>query len=76
MLRTLGSYTDYWMHRKQFITQYASATFMSYLFSVGHRTPHKITLSRQTGNVWMTELLPGIFDNFCIDVASVANFLF
>ncbi|CAO3644378.1 unnamed protein product [Mucor hiemalis] len=59
MLRTLGSYTDYWMHRKQFITQYASATFMSYLFSVGHRTPHKITLSRQTGNVWMTELLPG-----------------
>lgn len=59
MLRTLGSYTDYWMHRKQFISQYAAATFMSYLFSVGHRTPHKITLSRKTGNVWMTELLPG-----------------
>ncbi|KAG2212646.1 hypothetical protein INT47_000623 [Mucor saturninus] len=59
MLRTLGSYTDYWMHRKQFIAQYATATFMSYLFSVGHRTPHKITLSRKNGNIWMTELLPG-----------------
>lgn len=59
MLRTLGSYTDYWMHRKQFIAQYATATFMSYLFSVGHRTPHKITMSRKTGSVWMTELLPG-----------------
>lgn len=59
MLRTLGSYTDYWMHRKQFIAQYATATFMSYLFSVGHRTPHKITISRKYGNVWMTELLPG-----------------
>ncbi|EPB81798.1 hypothetical protein HMPREF1544_11483 [Mucor circinelloides 1006PhL] len=59
MLRTLGSYTDYWMHRKQFIAQYATATFMSYLFSVGHRTPHKITISRKTGSVWMTELLPG-----------------
>ncbi|GAA5802218.1 hypothetical protein HPULCUR_007681 [Helicostylum pulchrum] len=59
MLRTLNSYTDYWMHRKQFIAQYATATFMSYLFNVGHRTPHKITLSRKNGNVWMTELLPG-----------------
>ncbi|KAI9356612.1 hypothetical protein BD770DRAFT_444067 [Pilaira anomala] len=59
MLRTLNSYTDYWMHRKQFIAQYATATFMSYLFNVGHRTPHKITISRKNGNVWMTELLPG-----------------
>ncbi|KAI8989366.1 hypothetical protein BDB01DRAFT_537511 [Pilobolus umbonatus] len=59
MLRTLGSYTDYWMHRKQFIAQYATATFMSYLFSVAHRTPHKVTISRINGNVWMTEFLPG-----------------
>lgn len=63
MLRTLASYTDYWMHRKQFIAQYATATFMSYLFSVGHRTPHKITLSRKNGNIWMTELLPGKFSS-------------
>jgi transformation/transcription domain-associated protein len=59
MLRTLRSYSDYWFHRKRFISQYATATFMSYLFSIGHRTPHKITISRKTGNIWMTELLPG-----------------
>ncbi|CAO3698502.1 unnamed protein product [Rhizopus microsporus] len=59
MLRSLASYDDYWFHRKRFIAQYATATFMTYLFNVGHRTPHKIAISRQTGNVWMTEFLPG-----------------
>ncbi|KAG1055750.1 hypothetical protein G6F43_002312 [Rhizopus delemar] len=63
MLRTLRSYSDYWFHRKRFISQYATATFMSYLFSIGHRTPHKITISRKTGNIWMTELLPGWSQN-------------
>ncbi|OAD77362.1 hypothetical protein PHYBLDRAFT_36397 [Phycomyces blakesleeanus NRRL 1555(-)] len=59
MLNTMDSYTDYWMLRKQFTSQYATATFMTYIFSVGHRTPHKIAISRSTGNVLMTELLPG-----------------
>jgi transformation/transcription domain-associated protein len=59
MLRLLGSYTDYWMHRKQFIGQYATSTFISYLFSIGQRTPHRMSISRETGNVWMTEMLPG-----------------
>ncbi|KAI8370186.1 hypothetical protein EDC96DRAFT_563874 [Choanephora cucurbitarum] len=59
MLRTLDSYTEYWSHRKQFISQYAAATFASYLFSIGNRTPHKMTVSRQQGDLWMTELLPG-----------------
>lgn len=74
MLRTLNSYTDYWMHRKQFIAQYATATFMSYLFNVGHRTPHKITISRKNGNVWMTELLPGmIFIIYFYSMAPLSN---
>ncbi|KAI7863236.1 hypothetical protein BDF14DRAFT_1989138 [Spinellus fusiger] len=59
MLNTMDSYTDYWMLRKQFTSQYATATFMTYIFSVGHRTPHKIAISRSTGDVLMTELLPG-----------------
>ncbi|KAI8099099.1 uncharacterized protein BX664DRAFT_310101 [Halteromyces radiatus] len=59
MLREMGSYTDYWMARKQFTAQYATATFMNYIFSVGHRTPHKIAISRATGGVWMMEVLPG-----------------
>ncbi|KAF7725495.1 hypothetical protein EC973_009595 [Apophysomyces ossiformis] len=59
MLRAMGSYADYWMIRKQFTAQYATATFMTYIFSVGHRTPHRIAISRSTGDVWMTEFLPG-----------------
>ncbi|KAI8643328.1 hypothetical protein BD408DRAFT_342632 [Parasitella parasitica] len=59
LFKTMSSYTDYWMLRKRFTAQYATATFMAYIFSVGHRMPHKIMISRSTGNVWMTELLPG-----------------
>ncbi|KAG2237337.1 hypothetical protein INT48_009070 [Thamnidium elegans] len=59
LFKTMSSYTDYWMLRKRFISQYATATLMSYIFSVGHRMPHKIMIARSTGNVWMTELLPG-----------------
>ncbi|KAG1474893.1 hypothetical protein G6F56_000065 [Rhizopus delemar] len=59
LLKAMNSYSDYWMLRKRFIAQYATATFMTYIFSVGNRMPHKIMLSRSTGNVWMTEFLPG-----------------
>ena len=58
MLRTMGSYTDYYMLRKQFTAQYATATFMTYIFSVGQRTPNRIAISRSTGDVWMTEFVP------------------
>ncbi|KAI9246865.1 hypothetical protein BY458DRAFT_560504 [Sporodiniella umbellata] len=58
MLRTLKSFGDYWLHRQRFMAQYATATVMSYLLSLGHRTPHKLTISRETGHLWMTELLP------------------
>ncbi|KAI8983535.1 hypothetical protein BDB01DRAFT_850672 [Pilobolus umbonatus] len=59
LFRIMRTYTDYWMLRKRFTTQYAMSTLMSYIFSVGHRMPHKIMISRKTGNVWMTEFLPG-----------------
>ncbi|KAI9486745.1 MAG: hypothetical protein EXX96DRAFT_53394 [Benjaminiella poitrasii] len=56
MLRILDSYTDYWMHRKRFIAQYATATFMCYLFNIERRLPHKIMISCKTGNIYMKEL--------------------
>ncbi|KAI8880605.1 hypothetical protein K501DRAFT_224440 [Backusella circina FSU 941] len=59
LFKTMKTYTDYWMLRKRFTSQYATATFMTYIFSVGHRMPHKIMISRSTGNVWMIELQPG-----------------
>ena len=31
---------------------------MTYIMSMASRYPHKIVISRRTGNVWGTELLP------------------
>jgi len=33
---------------------------MTYIMSMGTRYPHKIVISRNTGNVWGTELLPSM----------------
>jgi len=58
MLKTLNSYTDYWMVRKQFTNQLATATFITYVMSIGHRQPFKFCISRSTGNIWMVDMLP------------------
>lgn len=58
MLKTLKSYTDYWMVRKQFTTQLATATFITYIMSIGHRQPFKFCISRSSGNIWMVDMLP------------------
>ncbi|OZJ06116.1 hypothetical protein BZG36_01053 [Bifiguratus adelaidae] len=58
MSKTMKSYTDLWMVRKQFTSQLATSTFMTYIMSVGQRQPHKLYISRATGNVWISELLP------------------
>ena len=60
MSETLASSMDYWVHRKQFTKQLASITFMTYLMSVGHRHPHKIYISKQSGNIWGSEFVPGL----------------
>lgn len=59
MLKSMSSYTDFWMIRKQFTAQLATTTFMTYIMSVAHRQPCKFFISRNNGNIWMTELLPG-----------------
>ncbi|KAG0350003.1 hypothetical protein BG005_010446 [Podila minutissima] len=58
MTRNMKSYTDLWMIRKQFTTQMASVTFLTYIMSIGHRFPTKWFISLQTGNVWTSDMLP------------------
>ncbi|KAJ3037893.1 hypothetical protein HDV00_001237 [Rhizophlyctis rosea] len=60
MLRTLQSYADLWIMRKQFTQSMAAATFMTYVLSIGGRQPHKFHISRATGNVWLSDLLPSL----------------
>ncbi|KAJ1929691.1 transcription-associated protein 1 [Tieghemiomyces parasiticus] len=48
----------YWRFRQQVTAQLALSTFMTYVLSAGHRYPHKFQVSRATGRVWATELVP------------------
>ncbi|KAL6722004.1 transcription-associated protein 1 [Lecanora helva] len=60
---TYPSYPDFFLFRKQFSYQMASLTFMTYIMHIYARFPHKISISRATGNVWGTELIPALFSN-------------
>ncbi|KAJ3344480.1 hypothetical protein HDU83_005150 [Entophlyctis luteolus] len=67
MMKKMKTFSDLWNMRKHFTGQMAAVTVMTYLFSIGHRTPQKFNISMRTGDVWSSDLLPSI---------SNANFLF
>jgi len=50
---------ELWRMRKQFALQVASSSFMTYLFCLSSRHPSRFQISRSTGLIAMTELLPG-----------------
>ena len=54
------SFADYFLFRRQFAYQFATLTFMTYIVPMAQRYPHKIAISRSTGNVWGVDLLPSI----------------
>ncbi|KAJ1975068.1 transcription-associated protein 1, partial [Dimargaris xerosporica] len=58
VLRFTPTYADFWLFRKQFTSQLAAMTFMTYISSSGHRYPHKIHVSRGGGSVWTAEMVP------------------
>ncbi|KAJ3029169.1 UNVERIFIED_CONTAM: hypothetical protein HDU68_012852 [Siphonaria sp. JEL0065] len=67
MMKKMKSYMDLWNMRKQFTNQMAAVTYMTYLFSIGHRYPSKYHISIRTGDVWTSDLLPTISNtNFLI----------
>lgn len=57
---TYPSYSDFFLFRKQFSYQMASLTFMTYIMHMSARFPHKLSISRATGNVWGSELIPAL----------------
>lgn len=56
--RTFPDFGDYFLFRRRFAYQYAATTFMTYILCADKRYPHKINISRGTGNVWSAELMP------------------
>ncbi|KAF8460620.1 hypothetical protein BDZ91DRAFT_851440 [Kalaharituber pfeilii] len=60
LTKSYTSSAEFFLFRRQFCYQYAALTFMTYVMSMSARYPHKIVISRQTGNIWGTELLPAM----------------
>lgn len=54
------NFSDFWLFRRQFAFQYAAVAFMTYVMHMGNRYPNKIMISRSTGDIWGTELIPTI----------------
>lgn len=60
MIRTLNGPSELWRMRKQFTTQVAATSFMTYVLCLTSRLPTRFHLSRATGQIAMSELLPGV----------------
>ncbi|KZT26868.1 FAT-domain-containing protein [Neolentinus lepideus HHB14362 ss-1] len=63
MLRTMEGPSELWRMRKQFTLQIASTSFMTYVLCLTSRLPSRFHVSRNTGLIAMSELLPGVAQN-------------
>ncbi|KAI0092413.1 atypical/PIKK/TRRAP protein kinase [Irpex rosettiformis] len=59
MLRTMNGPSELWRMRKQFALQIAANSFLTYAFAFSSRHPSRFTISRTSGLITMSELLPG-----------------
>nr|XP_019007357.1 transformation/transcription domain-associated protein [Kwoniella pini CBS 10737]OCF46138.1 transformation/transcription domain-associated protein [Kwoniella pini CBS 10737] len=58
MIRTMDSPESLWLMRKQFALQTATTMFLTYVCCLSNRTPSRFYISRKTGLMYMTEILP------------------
>jgi len=63
--------SELWKIRKQFALQLAACSFMTYVFCLSSRHPTRFHISRTTGQIAMTELLPGASESRQLRVESV-----
>ncbi|WFD31947.1 transcription-associated protein 1 [Malassezia sp. CBS 17886] len=58
MIRTMSSPSDLWLMRKQFTLQMATTMFLTYILFVSARFPGRIHISRSSGAVIMSDVVP------------------
>ncbi|KAK4687186.1 transformation/transcription domain-associated protein, partial [Tremellales sp. Uapishka_1] len=58
MIKTMSDAESLWLMRKQFALQTATVMFLTYTCCLSNRTPGRFHLSRKTGLMYMTEILP------------------
>lgn len=71
MALTMNQPEELWRMRKQFALQIATTSFMTYLFSIANRWPARFLISRSTGVVAMTDLLPGLPFSFHFTISFI-----
>jgi transformation/transcription domain-associated protein len=54
------SFADFWLFRKTFATQLAALTFATYALFMSGRSPSKFMISRGSGKLWGTDLVPSM----------------
>ncbi|KAI9850594.1 MAG: hypothetical protein M1838_005379 [Thelocarpon superellum] len=54
------SFDGFWLFRRHFSYQLAALTFMTYIMHMNNRYPHKLSISRASGQCWGSELIPAI----------------
>jgi transformation/transcription domain-associated protein len=59
MSKTMAGPSELWTMRKQFASQLATSSFMTFLFAIPQRTAARFTVSRESGKIVMHELIPG-----------------
>ncbi|KAF1954112.1 hypothetical protein CC80DRAFT_493961 [Byssothecium circinans] len=57
---TYPSFADFWLFRRTFSYQLAALTFLTYVMHMNTRYPQKISISRGSGKVWGSELIPSM----------------
>lgn len=57
---TYPNFSDFWLFRRTFSYQLAALTFMTYVMHMNTRYPHKLSISRGSGRVWGSELIPSM----------------
>ncbi|WVR08546.1 hypothetical protein IAU60_005601 [Kwoniella sp. DSM 27419] len=58
MIKSMGNPESLWLMRKQFAQQTATTMFLTYVCCLSNRTPSRFYISRKTGSMYMTEILP------------------
>ena len=52
------NFEDFWLFRRHFSYQFAAVTFMTYVMHITNRYPSKLSISRGSGDLWASELIP------------------
>ena len=62
MTKTMCGPQELWRMRKAFTLQLAAVSFMTYTLCMNSRQPSRYHISRSTGQIYMSECLPGVSD--------------